>query len=144
MISPDQFGQAYDELKMKLVLPIVSEHSTRLIGFLLASHFRRSRAVNSAVAYGLGGKPAPPIFAGADRDLLLYYRSLMDHEEVLGISEALYQRVLELQGEAGNIVHALQNDPLTMEQKAEQLQKLDQLENEMKRATDLLEGMTDG
>jgi hypothetical protein len=144
IITPEQFAEALDDVRANLVLPIVGEHSSKLISFMLAHKFRRSQAINNAIAYSTGGEPAPPVFAGADRDLVLYYRQLMEAKEVLAISEIVYGKVLELRGEAENILHALQNDPLTTDQKAELVSRLDKIGGEIEEAVNVLEGLENG
>lgn len=117
---------------------------TYLLGLIAAHQIRRGRARNMTVAYGTPSPSNASYLAGANRDLVWAYNRQLVFKEAEQTADEIYGLLKELQLDATIYLNQLRdkNSGLTVDQKAEKLEKLQEIEGQITELTSLLERLS--
>jgi len=122
--------------------PFIRDHNLKFISYLMAYRYRRGRARNAAMQYGVGATYDPSYLSGADRDLFERYNHLMKLMELDAKSSAIYAALVDKKLQAELIIDNLREpENLDYDQRRELLLELTQLEDEIENLTGQLEDL---
>lgn len=124
--------------------PFISgEIDNKTIAMIVAHQYRRGRARNAMISHGTSAPVKAPYLSGANRELVRYYDHRIALEEADRTSEEIYELLQERQIDATLIINRMREETdLDIDKKAELLERLFNLEEEIKRLTDLLERLS--
>lgn len=119
--------------------PFMRAHTAHFVSMIMAVGFRRGRARVAAVDYGTGKGVGMPISSATLGDLAYYYNHLIREAEIELESFKLYEKFLEKQFSAEDLVLSLKTEEHSLEEKQELLKELTKLYAEVEKLTESME-----